>query len=155
MGRVAKRLLDAGFLLPESPDAVGRYLPAVLADRAVHTAGQIPFKNGTLITTGTVPDVVSVDLATDCAAQCALNALAAASTVCDLDEVERVIKLVGYVSSAADFTEQSSVINGASEVLLAAFGDPGRHAREAVGVTALPLGAPVEVSLLLTLRSTP
>lgn len=133
---------------------MGEYVPAVLAGDTVYTAGQLPMLNGTLLAVGAVPDTVTCEIAKECAAQCALNALAAASTVCDIDAIERAIKVVGYVASAASFHEQPSAINGASEVLLIAFGEAGRHAREAVGVAALPLGAPIEVSLVLQVGAT-
>jgi len=108
--------------------------------------------SGSLIATGLVGRDVTPQVAFDCARQCALNALAAASTVCDLDSVVQAVKLVGYVASADGFCEQPGVVNGASEVLAVAFGEVGAHAREAVGVARLPLDAPVEVSLVLELR---
>ena len=153
MDSVAGRLLAAGLALPDPPEAVGMYAPATRAGSTVFTAGQLPFFDGALITTGQVGSSVSQETARECAAQAALNALAAASTVCALDDVEGVVKLVGYVSSAEGFTAQPSVVDGASEIMAAAFGDRGRHAREAVGVSSLPLGAPVEVSLVLALAS--
>jgi enamine deaminase RidA (YjgF/YER057c/UK114 family) len=148
---VEQRLAEAGLRLPEPPAVAGDYIPATLHGTLVFTAGQLPIRQGTLITTGTVDDVVSEEAARLCATQCALNALAAASTVCDLDDVTAVAKLVGYVASAPGFVAQPGVINGASSVMHQAFGDVGRHAREAVGVASLPLGAPVEVSLILGL----
>lgn len=151
-GAVAGRLASAGFELPEPAAAVGSYVPAVRAGDLVFTSGQLPVRGGELLAAGVVPSEVESEYATTCAAQCALNALAAASTVCDLDTVVRVVKLVGYVASAPGFGGQPGVINGASEVVRAAFGEAGTHAREAVGVAALPLGAPVEVSLVLEVR---
>ena len=149
---VEQRLAEAGFELPVPPAVAGDYVPATRQGSLVFTAGQLPMRAGSLITTGIVGDTVSEELARTCAAQCALNALAAATTVCDLDEVAVVARLVGYVASAPDFTAQPSIINGASSVMHQAFGDTGRHAREAVGVASLPLGAPVEVSLVLGLE---
>src|SRR5574340_298286 len=108
-------------------------------------------REGVLLATGVVGAGVDQDTAIACAEQCALNALGAASTVCDLGSVVRVVKVVGYVASATGFTAQPSVVDGASRVMAVAFGEAGRHAREAVGVAALPLGAPVEVSLVLQL----
>jgi enamine deaminase RidA (YjgF/YER057c/UK114 family) len=98
-----------------------------------------------------VGDAVDVALARECASQAALNALAAASTVCGLDDIAQVVKVTGYVACAAGFTEQPAVVDGASAVMLAAFGEAGRHARAAVGVSALPLGAPVEIEIVLRL----
>jgi enamine deaminase RidA (YjgF/YER057c/UK114 family) len=148
---VAQRLADAGLTLPVAPIPAGDYVPAVRTGALVFTSGQLPVVDGALVTTGSVGSVVSPETAFECARVCALNALAAASTVCDLDSVSRAVKLVGYVASAPGFTAQPSVINGASAVLAAAFGDRGVHAREAVGVAELPLGAPVEVSIILEL----
>ena len=151
MDTVRERLLAAGFELPMAPDALGSYVPAVLAGALVFTAGQLPLLGGKLLTSGLVGAEVTPAVARRCAEQAALNALAAASTVCDLDEVARVVKVTGYVASAPGFTAQPGVVDGASAVVLAAFGDAGRHARAAVGVAALPLGAPVEVELVLGL----
>jgi enamine deaminase RidA (YjgF/YER057c/UK114 family) len=149
---VVERLLAAGLELPVPAAALGAYVPAVHAGDLVFTSGQLPMCDGRLLERGLVGDTVSVEAAALCARQCALNALAAASTVCDLEGVERVVKLVGYVASAPHFSAQPAVIDGASEILALAFGEQGRHAREALGAAALPLGAPVEVSLVLELR---
>ncbi len=119
----------------------------------VFTAGQLPMQAGALLAAGHVGDGVTLEQARECARQCCLNALAAAATVCDLDDVVYAIKLTGYVASSPGFTAQPQAIDGASEVLVAAFGDAGMHAREAVGVAELPLGAPVEVSLILAVRA--
>lgn len=147
--RVAQRLAAAGLELPPPPAALGAYVPAVRAGRLVFTAGQLPMTDGALVAAGLVGTEVETADAARAAERCALNALAAAATVCDLDEVVRVVKLTGYVASAPGFTAQPAVIDGASAVLAAAFGERGRHAREAVGVASLPLGAPVEVSVVL------
>jgi enamine deaminase RidA (YjgF/YER057c/UK114 family) len=152
MSVVAEKLRKAGFSLPDAPKALGLYVPAVRAGSLVITSGQLPVAAGALVTTGRVGDAVTPEVAAGCAAVAVLNALAAASTVCDLDEVERVVRLGGFVASAPGFTGQPAVLNGASEVLVAAFGEAGRHARCAVGVAELPLGAPVEVELTLLLR---
>ncbi len=152
MSVVADRLRAAGFSLPPTPKSLGMYVPAVRAGSLVTTSGQLPLVDGSLVTTGHVGDTVTPELAARCAAAAALNALAAASTVCDLDEVEQVVRLGGFVASAPGFTGQPAVLNGASEVLVAAFGDAGRHARCAVGVAELPLGTPVEVEVTLLLR---
>ena len=149
MSEVVKRLSAAGLVLPSAPTPAGAYVPAVRSGDLVFTSGQLPMVDGALITTGTVGDAVSLEVARECARQCALNALAAAATVCDLDEVLRVVKLSGYVSSARDFLSQPAVIDAASDVMTTAFGERGRHAREAIGVSALPLGAPVELATVL------
>lgn len=148
---VAARLATGGLSLPSPPGALGAYLPAVRAGSLVFTAGQLPLRAGVLVATGVVGGQVDADIAAECAAQCALNALAAASTVCDLDDVVRVVKVTGFVASTPDFASQPTVVDGASAIMAAAFGEAGRHAREAVGVAALPLGAPVEISIVLQL----
>jgi enamine deaminase RidA (YjgF/YER057c/UK114 family) len=146
---VASRLAEAGLILPAGPAALGRYVPATIAGRLVFTSGQLPMREGVLEATGLVGADITPDDGHRSAERCALNALAAASTVCDLDSVVRAVKLTVYVASAPGFTSQPIVADGASAVLAAAFGEAGAHAREAVGVAALPLGAPVEVSLVL------
>lgn len=152
MSDVAERLAAAGFELPPAPDTLGSYVPAVRAGSLVFTAGQLPLKGGKLLTSGLVGGAVDQARAKVCAEQAALNALAAASTVCDLDDVERVVKVTGYVASVAGFTAQPAVVGGASAVMLAAFGEAGCHARAAVGVVALPLDSPVEIEIVLALR---
>lgn len=137
--------------LPVPARPAGAYVPAVLSAGLVFTSGQLPVVDGALVSTGLVGREVSAEFARECARVCALNALAAASTVCDLDSVARAIKLTGYVASADGFLSQPAVIDGASEVLAIAFGEAGTHAREAVGVARLPLDAPVECSLVLAL----
>ncbi len=153
MSRVAKRLESLGLALPAPPAAVGDYVPAVRAGGFVFTSGQLPFREGVLVATGLVGEDVSPETAYECATIAALNALAAASMVCDLDDITAAVKLTGFVASVPGFVAQPGVINGSSAVLAAAFGDSGAHAREAVGVAALPLGAPVEVSIVLLLGS--
>jgi enamine deaminase RidA (YjgF/YER057c/UK114 family) len=138
-------------MLPEPPPALGDYLPAVRVGSLVFTSGQLPLREGSLITSGLVGAAVTPEVAYECARVAALNGLAAASTVCDLGKVTRVAKVTGYVASAEGFTAQPQVIDGASAVLLTAFGQAGRHAREAVGVAQLPKGAPVEISIVLVL----
>jgi len=151
MSTVNSRLEALGLVVPAVPAPIGAYVPAVRAGSLVFTSGQLPLLGGELLARGLVGDDVELADALACAQQCALNALAAAASVCDLDDVVAVVKLVGYVASVEGFTAQPAVINGASEVLVTAFGDAGRHAREAVGVAALPMGAPVEVSVVLQL----
>ena len=151
MVTVLSRLEAEGLSLPVAPAPIGAYVPAARAGSLVFTSGQLPLLGGELLACGVVGSDVELADALACARQCALNALAAAASVCDLDEIVAVVKLVGYVASAEGFTAQPAVINGASDVLVAAFGEAGRHAREAVGVAALPMGSPVEVSLVLQL----
>lgn len=152
MSVVQERLAAAGFELPAAPAPAGSYVPAVRSGSLVFTSGQLPMEAGALLATGLVGTDVSSEDAQRCAQRCALNALAAAASVCDLDDVVRVVKVVGYVASSDGFTAQPMVINGASDVMTTAFAEAGAHAREAVGVARLPLDAPVEVSLVLELR---
>lgn len=148
--RVEARLVDLGRPLPDVSAPVAAYVPAVRTGNLVLTSGQLPFAAGALMGTGRVGAEVSPEDAREMAAQCALNALAAVrSVVGDLDRIVRVVKVVGFVASAPGFTGQPGVVNGASELLVAAFGAAGAHARSAVGVAELPLGAPVEVELMV------
>lgn len=139
------RLTDLGLALPPVVAPVAAYVPAVRAGSFVYSSGQVPMVDGALLATGLLGESVSVEDGQRCARACALNALAAVSGVVPLDQV-RVIKVVGFVASAPGFTQQPLVVNGASELLQDVFGSP--HARSAVGVAALPLGAPVEVELI-------
>ncbi|PPH47076.1 LysR family transcriptional regulator [Rathayibacter sp. AY1C9] len=147
---MAERLAELGVELPAVAVPAGAYVPAVVHGGLVYTAGQIPFVDGALPLVGRVGDEVSPEQAKDLARTCALNALAAvADAIGSLDRVTRIVKLTGFVASASGFTGQPGVINGASEMLGDVFGEPGRHARSAVGVAELPLGAPVEVELIV------
>jgi enamine deaminase RidA (YjgF/YER057c/UK114 family) len=136
--------------VPEVPKPVASYVPALRSGSHVFTSGQLPMRDGALMTVGKVGGEVSAEQAVECARQCALNALAAvASLVGDLSAIRRIVKVVVYVASTPDFTGQPGVANGASELLGNAFGDIGQHARSAVGVAVLPLDAPVEVELVV------
>jgi enamine deaminase RidA (YjgF/YER057c/UK114 family) len=153
---VEDRLAELGLRLPEVVAPLAAYVPAVLDGSRVYVSGQVPMVDGVLAETGHVGDgdgFVAPERAKELAAVCALNALAAVrSVVGDLDRVERVVKVVGFVASDPSFTGQPGVVNGASELFGAVFGDAGVHARSAVGVAALPLGAPVEVEVVLHVR---
>ena len=150
MSTPEERLAELGLEVPEVAAPVAAYFPAVRSGNHVFTSGQLPMRSGELMATGLVGAGVTPEEAFACAQQCALNAIAAVKAeIGDLAQVKRVVKVVGFVASAADFTGQPGVINGASELLGKAFGDAGVHARSAVGVAALPLGAPVEVELLV------
>ena len=147
------RLRDLGYELPAVPRPAGSYVPTSLATGALlFTAGQLPFKEGRLAYTGKVGADVSVEDAKEAARLCALGALAAIKAEAGtLENVRRIVKVVGYVASAAGFNDQPEVLNGASDLLSALFGDKGLHARTAVGVAELPLDAPVEVELVVEL----
>jgi enamine deaminase RidA (YjgF/YER057c/UK114 family) len=150
MGAVEDRLADLGFSVPDVATPVASYVPAVRTGSYVYTSGQLPMREGALMTTGKVGDAVSPDDAAACAQQCALNAIAAVKAeIGDLDAVKRVVKVVCFVASEPEFTGQPQIANGASDLLGNAFGDAGLHARSAVGVPVLPLDAPVEVEILV------
>ena len=143
-----EKLAQLGLKLPEVAAPVAAYIPVLRSGNLVFTSGQLPMVEGALPMVGKVGDQVSPEDAKALAQRCALNALAAVkSEIGDLAKVKRVVKVVGFVASAPDFTGQPAVINGASELLGAVFGEAGRHARSAVGVAVLPLDAPVEVEL--------
>ncbi|MBT2393109.1 MULTISPECIES: RidA family protein [Streptomyces] len=151
-GVVDAKLAELGLTLPEVVPPLAAYQPAVVSGVYVYTAGQLPMVEGKLPVTGKVGGEVTPEEAKELAGICALNALAAVkSVVGDLDRVARVVKVVGFVASASDFTGQPAVLNGASELLGAVFGDKGVHARSAVGVVVLPLDAPVEVEIQVEL----
>ncbi|KAA1251129.1 RidA family protein [Mycobacterium simiae] len=143
------RLAQLGIALPQTVAPLAAYVPAVRAGILVYTAGQLPFEGGKLTRTGKVGADVTPEEAKAAARICALNALAAVDSLVGLDAVTQVVKVVGFVASAPGFHGQPSVINGASDLLAEVFGDDGTHARSAVGVAELPLGAPVEVELIV------
>lgn len=151
MSTVEERLSALGLTIHEVVPPVAAYVPAVVSGRYVYTSGQLPFVDGALPLTGKVGADVSVEQATELAAVCALNAIAAIKSVSLLEEVVRVVKVTCFVASAPDFTAQPAVANGASNLLLEAFGTAGAHARSAVGVASLPLDAPVEVEVIVEL----
>lgn len=147
---IADRLAELGITLPEVAAPLAAYVPAARTGNLVYTSGQLPFVNGALPATGKVGGEISAERGAELAGICALNALAAVQGVIgDLDKVVRVVKVVGFVNSTPDFTSHPAVVNGASNMLLAVFGDAGVHARSAVGVAALPMDAPVEVELIV------
>jgi len=148
MGAVEDRLAALGLEVPTVVAPIGVYVPALQNGSLVYTSGQLPLVDGVLPATGRVGEDIGPEQAKELAARCALNAIAAIRTVVgDLDRVTRVVKVVGFVASTPDFTGHPGVVNGASELLGAAFGEAGVHARSAVGVAALPMGAPVEVEV--------
>jgi enamine deaminase RidA (YjgF/YER057c/UK114 family) len=147
---VETRLAELGLTLPPVTAPVAAYVPAIRQGDLVHTSGQLPFRGGQLVATGKVGAGVDPAQAAELAAVCAVNALAAVKSVIgDLDRVEQVVKVVGFVASDPSFTGQPQVINGASELLGQVFGEAGAHARSAVGVAVLPLDAPVEVEMMV------
>ncbi len=139
MSSALARLAELGLELPRVTAPMAAYVPAVRTGSLVYTSGQVPFRDGKLAATGKVGAEITADDAADLARTCALNALAAVHDLVGLDSVVRVVKVLGFVASAPDFTGQPGVINGASELLGEVFGDAGAHARSAVGVAVLPL----------------
>lgn len=146
------RLAELGLCLPPATAPLAAYLPAVRTGDLVFVSGQLPIVAGELIATGRVGEGVPVEVARGLARQCALNALAAVDAEIGLANVVRVVKVVGFVACGAEFTAQPEVINGASELLFAVFGAAGRHSRSAVGVSALPRNAPVEIEAIFEVR---
>ncbi len=152
MSAVENRLKELGIEIPEAPKPVAAYVPGVEAGGFVYTSGQLPVSGGAL-KKGKLGVDVSPEDGYEAAKLCAINCLAVIKSLAgDLDRVERVVKLVGFVNSAPDFDAQPKVINGASELMLAAFGDAGLHSRSAVGVASLPLGAVCEVEAIVKLK---
>lgn len=149
MSQIDARLAQLGLEVPESSKPLAAYIPAVVTGNLVYTSGQLPMVDGALPVAGKVGATVDAETAKRLAATCVLNGLAAARGVIgSLDRITRVVKVVGFVASAPDFTGQPGVINGASELLGEIFGDAGVHARSAVGVAVLPLDSPVEVEFV-------
>jgi len=149
MSKLDERLAELGISIPPIAKPVAAYVPAVVTGNLVFTSGQLPFVDGALSATGKVGAEVDPETAKQMARICVLNGLAAAHGVIgSLDRITRVVKVVGFVASDPSFTGQPGVINGASELLGEIFGDAGAHARSAVGLTVLPLDAPVEIEFV-------
>ena len=149
MSQVEERLAALGLTVPEVAAPVAAYVPAVRSGSLVFLSGQLPFRGGALPATGKVGAEVSAEEAKELAAISALNAIAALkSVVGDLDKVVRIVKVGAFVACTPDFTGHPGVVNGASELFAAAFGEAGVHARTSVGVPSLPLDSPVEVDLV-------
>ena len=151
---VKEKLATLGLTLPTAAAPVAAYVPAVKTGNLVFTAGQLPVVDGKLVLTGKVGSDVTAEDAKKMAEICALNALAAISLVADIDQIEKIVRVGGFVNGAPGFVAIPAVINGASELLIKLFGDVnGKHARTAVGVAELPLNAPVEVEMVVQLKN--
>jgi enamine deaminase RidA (YjgF/YER057c/UK114 family) len=150
----AAALSALGLVLPAAPKPVASYIPCVRSGNLIFVSGQLPMRDGALIATGSCPADVSIEKAQECARQCVLNGLAVVADALggSLDRVERIVRVGAFVCSVDGFTDQPKVANGASELLQQIFGERGRHARAAVGVNALPLGACVEVEMTVEVR---
>lgn len=147
------RLAELGLTLPQAAAPVAAYVPVVVAGGLAHVSGQLPFIDGKLVT-GRLGEDVSLEQGTAAAQACGLMILAQLKAALgSLDRVERIVKLCAFVNSTGAFTDQPKVANGASELMAAVFGDAGKHARSAVGVPVLPLGAAVEVDAIVAVRA--
>jgi len=148
------RIEELGLALPETSAPVANYVPCVVTGNLLFTAGQIPRRDGELVHRGVVGRDLTVEDAKEAARLCCLSGLAVArSYLGSLDEIEKVVKVTGWVRSAPGFTDQPQVVNGASDLLVEVFGDKGRHARAAVGVNELPLGVSVEAEFVFELKA--
>jgi len=150
---VEEKLNSLGFTLPQTPKPVAAYIPAIQANDFIFTSGQLPIVNGELKFKGKLGKEITKEQGYEAAKICALNALSAIKSVIgDLDRIEQIVKVVGFVASAEGFTEQPAVVNGASEFLKALLGEKGAHARSAVGMAELPLGAAVELEMIVQVK---
>jgi|EP01037_Dinobryon_pediforme_P012399 enamine deaminase RidA (YjgF/YER057c/UK114 family) len=147
MGRIETRLAELGITLPVPVAPVANYVPFVISGDLVVISGQIPVRDGKVAYTGKLGDVVSVEIGTQAAQLCFINLLAQLRAACngDLNRVQQVVRLGGFISCVPEFTQHAMVMNGASDMSVAVFDDAGRHARSTIGVPSLPLDAAVEV----------
>ena len=152
-GQIREKLKELGLELPEVAKPLASYVPARRSGRLVYISGQLPLENGKLTLTGAMTPESDLAAAQSAMARCFLNGLAAATLVTELDEVEQVIRLGAYVTSTANFTDQHKVANGASDLAQQIFGSRGVHARAAVGVPSLPMGATVELEIIFELSA--
>lgn len=149
MGEVENKLKAMGITLPDVPKPVAAYVPYVVAGKMVFVSGNLPMEKGEMKFKGRLGADVSVEEGAKAARLAAINAIAALlSAAGDLDRVVRIVRLEGFVASTPEFDAQPKVVNGASELVIEAFGERGRHSRFAVGCASLPLGAPVEIGLI-------
>jgi len=150
---IEEKLKELGLIIPQTPAPLAAYIPAVQAGKFVFTSGQVPLSEGKIKFSGKVGKDLSEAEAQQAAGLCALNCLSAIKGVTSsLDNIERIIKLVVYVNSDENFTAQPKVANGASELMIKIFGEKGKHARSAVGVSQLPMNAAVEIEMIVLLK---
>ena len=151
---IKKRLKDLGISIPNAPKPAGSYVPVVLTGKLAFVSGQIPIKDGQVVYQGKVGDTQSIDDAQEAAKLCVINGLAQIEAYCGtLDNLEKIIKISGFVNSIKDFTEHPKVINAASDLLMKIFGEKGRHSRIAIGVSSLPLNATVEIDMVVEIAN--
>jgi len=147
---IEKRLKELGIIIPNAPKPAGSYIPVVLSGKLAFVSGQIPIKDGQVVYQGKVGDTQSIDDAQEAAKLCVINGLAQIEAYCGtLDNLEKIIKISGFVNSTKDFTEHPKVINAASDLLMKIFDEKGRHSRIAIGVSSLPLNATVEIDMVV------
>lgn len=154
MATAAERLAELGISIPSAPKPVAAYVGFVRQGDLVFVSGQLPFVDGKLAVTGLLGRDVSLEDGAKAARICAINLISQAAAACegDLERVLRVVRLGGFVASTPDFIDHPKVVNGASELIGAVFGERGQHARAAVGVAALPMNAAVEVEAIFAVR---
>jgi enamine deaminase RidA (YjgF/YER057c/UK114 family) len=151
---IEDKIKELGYVLPEAPKPLAAYVPALKVDNLVFTSGQLPTESGVLKLKGKIGAAVSEEDGVHAAEICALNCLSVIKSVTgSLDKVEQVVKLTAFINSADYFTGQPKIANGASELLVKIFGDKGKHARSAVGVSELPLDAPVEIEMIVKIKN--
>lgn len=152
MTDVRVKLAELGLTIPVAAKPIAAYVPAVRTGKLVFTAGQLPLVDGKILLTGKVGGAVTVEQAKELAQICALNCLGAVETVANVDDIVKIVRVVGYVNGVPGFINQPAVVNGVSELFLHIWGDEGKHARSAVGIAELPLDSPVEIELTVELR---
>ena len=151
--KIENRISELGYKLPEAAVPSFDYVPAVEFERTVYISGQLPKVDGKILFTGRVPDQVSIDEAQECARVCVLQGLSCLKQLIgDLDRVERVLKVTGFVNSTPDFDQQPKVLDACSSMLREIFGESGKHARAAVGMVSLPRQTPVEIEFIFALK---
>lgn len=148
-----EKLKEMGIDIPEAPKPLASYIPAVVSGKLVYTAGQVPLENGKMNFTGLVGRDLTIEEAQKAAKICAINCLSAIKSVLgDLNRIERILKLTVFVASAEGFVDQPKVANGASDFVVELFGEKGKHVRSAVGVSGLPINAPVEIEMIAEIK---
>jgi len=151
---IKERLKDLGISIPNAPKPAGSYVPVVLTGKLAFVSGQIPIKDGQVVYQGKVGDTQSIGDAQEAAKLCVINGLAQIEAYCGtLDNLEKIIKISGFVNSTKDFTEHPKVINAASDLLMKIFDEKGRHSRIAIGVSSLPLNATVEIDMVVEIAN--
>lgn len=151
MTSIQEKIKNLGYELPPAPKPVAAYIPAIKIDNIIYTSGVLPMLNGKVEYTGKI-DKDSIEPGYNAAKLCTLNALSIINEFVGLENIERVIKLTGYVNSASGFCDQPKVINGASDLLVEIFGENGKHVRSAIGACELPLNASVEIEFVMKLK---